>query len=123
MFFLYNFQSQTRPTNFSPKENIVKQKEPNFVYLSKEGEHHPHPIVSTTYPGFLKNTNNISYLEGRAILAPTIDEVDKINDFMLLQNSSKEKTVFSSDSACSPTSESQTMSSFKKSILPSSLTE
>ncbi|CAH9123345.1 unnamed protein product [Cuscuta epithymum] len=64
-------------------------------------------IVNTTYPDFLKNMNNISYLEGRAILAPTIDEVDRINDFMLLQNNSEEKTYFSSDSACSSTSDSE----------------
>ncbi|CAH9146259.1 unnamed protein product [Cuscuta epithymum] len=64
-------------------------------------------IVNATYPDFLKNMNNISYLEGRAILAPTIDEVDKVNDFMLLQNSSEEKTYFSSDSACSSTSDNE----------------
>ncbi|CAH9113338.1 unnamed protein product [Cuscuta europaea] len=60
-------------------------------------------IVNATYPDFLKNMNNILYLDGRAILAPTIDEVDKVNDFMLPLNSSEEKTYFSSDSACSST--------------------
>ncbi|CAH9139852.1 unnamed protein product, partial [Cuscuta epithymum] len=42
----------------------------------------------------------------RSILAPTIDEVDKVNDYMLSQIDSKLKTYLSSDSTSSSHSDS-----------------
>ncbi|CAH9082041.1 unnamed protein product [Cuscuta epithymum] len=56
-------------------------------------------IVQSTYPDFLTHCTSPSYLMSRAILAPTVDEVDKVNDYMLAQLPSEMKTYFSSDSA------------------------
>ncbi|XP_028779075.1 uncharacterized protein LOC114735542 [Neltuma alba] len=40
-------------------------------------------IVSSTYPALQQNITHPNYLTERAILAPTTDVVDKINDYML----------------------------------------
>ncbi|CAH9084993.1 unnamed protein product, partial [Cuscuta europaea] len=56
-------------------------------------------IVQSTYPNFLAQCTSPSYLMSRAIIALTVDEVDKVNDYMLAQLPSEMKTYFSSDSA------------------------
>lgn len=40
-------------------------------------------IVKSTYPDFLANWRDYDYLKSRAILASTIEMVDKINDHVL----------------------------------------
>jgi ATP-dependent DNA helicase PIF1 len=40
-------------------------------------------IVDSTYPSLLEEFNNHRFLEGRAILASTIETVDEINDYVL----------------------------------------
>ncbi|CAH9109240.1 unnamed protein product, partial [Cuscuta europaea] len=62
-------------------------------------------IVSCTYPDILENGTNPSYLTSRAILAPTIEDVDMINNYMLSLNTSEEKIYLSSDLASSFDSE------------------
>ncbi|CAH9113153.1 unnamed protein product [Cuscuta epithymum] len=49
-------------------------------------------IVRAIYPDFLTQSDPISYLYSRAILAPTIDEVEKVNDYMLSQIDSELRT-------------------------------
>ncbi|CAH9098981.1 unnamed protein product [Cuscuta epithymum] len=58
-------------------------------------------IVKITYPDFEMHCNDVSYLNSRAILAPTIDERDMINDYMLGLTLGEVKTYLSSDSASS----------------------
>ncbi|CAH9135969.1 unnamed protein product [Cuscuta epithymum] len=57
-------------------------------------------IVRSTYPGFPDIDDDPTYLEKRAILAPTLDVVDSINQYMMSLNTRESKTYFSSDSAC-----------------------
>ncbi|CAH9113026.1 unnamed protein product [Cuscuta europaea] len=64
-------------------------------------------IVNSTYPDFLTHREDISYLNSRAILAPTIDERDKINDYMLGLIPGEERTYLSCDSASSSDSDSE----------------
>ncbi|CAH9070140.1 unnamed protein product [Cuscuta epithymum] len=63
-------------------------------------------IIQAIYPNFLTQSDPINYLYSRAILAPTIDEVDKVNDYMLSHIDSELKTYLSSDSASSSDSDS-----------------
>ena len=57
-------------------------------------------IVDSTYPNFVGNINSITYLQDRAILCPTLDDVDAINDFMLSMLPGDEVSYLSSDSIC-----------------------
>ncbi|XP_052206923.1 uncharacterized protein LOC127811252 [Diospyros lotus] len=57
-------------------------------------------IVETTYPSFSNNVGNTSYLQGRAILAPTLDVVESVNDYMISISDCEGTTYFSSDTIC-----------------------
>ncbi|OIT23162.1 hypothetical protein A4A49_64229, partial [Nicotiana attenuata] len=39
-------------------------------------------IVESTYPDFFSHSSDIDYLQQRAILAPTLDMVESINEYM-----------------------------------------
>ncbi|OIT32897.1 hypothetical protein A4A49_57724, partial [Nicotiana attenuata] len=39
-------------------------------------------IVESTYPVFFNHSSDIDYLQQRAILAPTLDMVESINEYM-----------------------------------------
>ncbi|XP_070049601.1 uncharacterized protein [Nicotiana tomentosiformis] len=58
-------------------------------------------IVESTYPDFINYCNDIGYLQQRAILAPTLDMVESINEYMISLNHSPEKSYLSSDIICS----------------------
>uniref|UniRef100_M1D705 ATP-dependent DNA helicase n=1 Tax=Solanum tuberosum TaxID=4113 RepID=M1D705_SOLTU len=57
-------------------------------------------IVETTYPDFSTNCNDVGYLQQRAILAPTFDMVESINQYMISLNHNPEKSYLSSDKIC-----------------------
>ncbi|KAL6566649.1 hypothetical protein OROMI_015053 [Orobanche minor] len=57
-------------------------------------------IVSSTYPNFLSECHSSTYLNGRAILAPTLEDVRMVNEYMIGMNQSELKTYYSSDSTC-----------------------
>ncbi|KAH7545387.1 hypothetical protein FEM48_Zijuj01G0088100 [Ziziphus jujuba var. spinosa] len=57
-------------------------------------------IVNSTYPSFSENINDPSYLQERAILAPTLDIVESINDYVSSLNQAEENTYLSSDATC-----------------------
>ncbi|XP_054795045.1 uncharacterized protein LOC129300500 [Prosopis cineraria] len=63
-------------------------------------------IVSSTYPDLLDNLSNTAYFNDRAILAPTLECVNQINEFMcgILPGESVE--YFSCDSVCRSSQES-----------------
>ncbi|CAA0822941.1 PIF1 helicase [Striga hermonthica] len=54
-------------------------------------------IVESTYPMFKNATNDPSYLNDRAILAPTLEVVEFINQYMSDLNSSEGRTYLSLD--------------------------
>ncbi|XP_047942713.1 uncharacterized protein LOC125189482 [Salvia hispanica] len=55
-------------------------------------------IVSSTYPTFGQNVEDSSYLENWAILAPTLEVVEMVNQYMMSHNCSQEHTYLSADS-------------------------
>ncbi|KAL3628085.1 hypothetical protein CASFOL_028187 [Castilleja foliolosa] len=57
-------------------------------------------IVEDTYPMFRDSIDDPMFLKDRAILAPTIEVVDSINEYMNSLNSSEGYTYLSSDSTC-----------------------
>ncbi|XP_031119049.1 uncharacterized protein LOC116022465 [Ipomoea triloba] len=57
-------------------------------------------IVESTFPRFRSGDNDITDLQHSAILAPTPDVVDSINQFMNDHNSGEGKTYLSCDSVC-----------------------
>ncbi|VFQ69529.1 unnamed protein product [Cuscuta campestris] len=58
-------------------------------------------IVHSTYPDFHNIASDPTYLQNRAILAPTLDVVDEIIDYMTsLNNVGEAKSYFSSDTVC-----------------------
>ncbi|KAF7826899.1 ATP-dependent DNA helicase PIF1-like [Senna tora] len=59
-------------------------------------------IVVSTYPCFVENLNSIRYFQERAILCPTLEDVDVINDYMLSMLPGDEVSYFSFDSICVP---------------------
>ncbi|XP_072074105.1 uncharacterized protein [Arachis hypogaea] len=61
------------------------------------------PIVSickATYPDLFLGANCISHVKERAILAPTLQMVDEINNYMMSLNPAEAKTYYSSDTTC-----------------------
>ncbi|KAM3248552.1 ATP-dependent DNA helicase PIF1-like [Capsicum annuum] len=57
-------------------------------------------IVESTYSNFYSHSRNLDYLQQRAILAPTLNMVESINDFMVSPNHNPEKSYLSSDTVC-----------------------
>lgn len=55
-------------------------------------------LFDTTYPDFEKKFSDPNYLKERAILTPTLDVVDEVNEFIMKKLPSEEKTYLSSDS-------------------------
>ncbi|XP_023905994.1 uncharacterized protein LOC112017774 [Quercus suber] len=56
--------------------------------------------MNATYPDFQTKFNDSKYLEERAILAPTNDVVEDINDYMIDLINVDEETYLSVDSIC-----------------------
>ncbi|XP_038687482.1 ATP-dependent DNA helicase pif1-like [Tripterygium wilfordii] len=76
---------------------------PNDILL-KPGTNALQTIVDSLYFELEKNYNDPIYLEERAILAPTNEVVDTINQFIVQKIQSEEAIYRSSDSICSQTS-------------------
>jgi hypothetical protein len=66
-------------------------------------QHETHPIddiVNAIYPELKTKYNDAKYLEDRAILAPTNEDVQDINDYIIDLINVDEETYLSSDSIC-----------------------
>lgn len=72
---------------------------PDDILLKTSGDPIP-AIVHSTYPSFENSTDDPSFLKDRAILAPTLDVVESVNEYMTSLNSGDAKIYLSSDSAC-----------------------
>ncbi|XP_019197682.1 PREDICTED: uncharacterized protein LOC109191476 [Ipomoea nil] len=57
-------------------------------------------IVDSTFPNFRLGLADLSYLNHSAILAPTLDVVDAVNQYMNDHNPAESKTYLSCDSVC-----------------------
>ena len=56
-------------------------------------------IVDNTYPDLKKNMSDASFLRKRAILAPTLEVVDLVNNYIVGLKESEEVSYLSSDTA------------------------
>ena len=68
--------------------------------LIQPSSHPFNNIVNATYPDFQAKFNNSKYLEERAILAPTNEVVEDINDYMIDLINVDEETYLSAYSIC-----------------------
>ncbi|XP_019168949.1 PREDICTED: uncharacterized protein LOC109164859 [Ipomoea nil] len=57
-------------------------------------------IVDSTFPMFRSGNRDLKYLKDRAILAPTLDIVDTVNEYMNEYNNAEGRTYLSCDSIC-----------------------
>ncbi|XP_075481273.1 uncharacterized protein LOC142521984 [Primulina tabacum] len=57
-------------------------------------------IVESMYPSLDNNFNNNAYFQQRAILAPTLDVVQSINEYMISVNHLEGRLYLSSDTTC-----------------------
>ncbi|XP_031090994.1 ATP-dependent DNA helicase PIF1-like [Ipomoea triloba] len=67
-------------------------------------------IVESTFPRFRSGNNDTTDLQHSAILAPTLDVVDSINQFMNDHNSGEGKTYLRCDSECKSNSNGDMLS-------------
>nr|GFD38633.1 hypothetical protein [Tanacetum cinerariifolium] len=68
--------------------------------LIKDSHNPVGSLVQSVYPSFLDKLNDATYFQKRAILAPTYEVVEVINDHLLDLIPGKEKVYYSSDSIC-----------------------
>ncbi|XP_016200273.1 ATP-dependent DNA helicase PIF1-like [Arachis ipaensis] len=57
-------------------------------------------LVDFSYPNLLQNMLDYRYFQSRVILAPTLESVEKVNDFVLTIFPGMEKEYLSSDTTC-----------------------
>ncbi|XP_031095061.1 uncharacterized protein LOC115999345 [Ipomoea triloba] len=72
---------------------------PSQFVLQNEGDPIKE-IVDTTFPSYCSGEMDPKHLESRAILAPTLDVVDHVNEYMNNMNQASSKTYLSCDSVC-----------------------
>ena len=65
--------------------------------LIPNSDDHVQAVIQETYDNWEDNLWDPSYFQDRAILAPTHEQVDKVNDPMISQLSGREKAYYSSD--------------------------
>jgi len=57
-------------------------------------------IVESTYPDLLAKMNDLCFFEDRAILAPTLEVVEKVNDYVMMLIPRDGREYLSCDSVC-----------------------
>ncbi|KAL7085427.1 hypothetical protein ACP275_14G281600 [Erythranthe tilingii] len=86
-------------TNGDDNDGVMDIEIPEDLLIKPLGNHLA-SIVEETYPNLLDNIMDSEYLQQRAILAPTNEIVDKVNDYMLSLVPEDEKVYLSFDSPC-----------------------
>ncbi|KAL7155177.1 hypothetical protein ABFS83_03G058200 [Erythranthe nasuta] len=94
-------------TNGDPNDGVVDIEIPDDL-LIKSSSNPLASIVEEIYPSFLTKLNDHNYFEERAILAPTNEIVEVVNDYMLSLVPDEEKTYLSFDSPCTANSSFRT---------------
>ncbi|KAL1371277.1 hypothetical protein AAHE18_01G120100 [Arachis hypogaea] len=72
---------------------------PNDLLITTTDDPLSH-LVDFAYPNLLQNMSDYRYFQSRAILAPTLESVEKVNDFVLTIFPGMEKEYLSSDTTC-----------------------
>lgn len=68
--------------------------------LIQESENPLQSLVQFAYPELLHNMNSRHFFEERDILAPTLDSVEQVNDYVISSILGDEVEYLSSDSVC-----------------------
>nr|XP_043611794.1 uncharacterized protein LOC122583457 [Erigeron canadensis] len=84
---------------------------PDDVLIKSDGDHIK-AIVDAIYPNINDHLHEPGYFRDKAILVPTNDEVDRINDHVLSLIKAEERTYFSSDRPC----ETESLDAFQQSL-------
>jgi ATP-dependent DNA helicase PIF1 len=71
-----------------------------FDLINQHKTHPVNDIVNDIYPELQSKYTDANYLEDRAILAPTNDDVQEINDYIIDLINVDEETYLSADSIC-----------------------
>ncbi|XP_028768731.1 uncharacterized protein LOC114726322 [Neltuma alba] len=82
-----------------PHDGVAEIEIPSDI-LIKDYEDPISAIVSSTYPNLLKNLDDSSYFNDRAILAPTIEAANHVNEYMCSLLPGEPVDYFSCDSVC-----------------------
>ncbi|XP_031097065.1 uncharacterized protein LOC116001320 [Ipomoea triloba] len=82
-----------------PNNGYAEVQIPKSMLLSSNSDHIA-TIVNSTFPMFVNGNSSPQFLEGRAILAPTLDVVNSVNEYMSALHTSESKTYFRSDTVC-----------------------
>ena len=75
----------------------VEVEFPEDMLILNSGDHID-AIIKETYGNWEDNLSDPTYFQDRAILAPTHDMVDKVNERMMSKLPGREKVCYSSDS-------------------------
>jgi ATP-dependent DNA helicase PIF1 len=73
---------------------------PDDLIIKDDSNNPISAIIDSVYPNLTQNLDNLTYLQERAILAPTHECVEKVNEELLSLVAGDEKIYFSSDSIC-----------------------
>lgn len=73
---------------------------PDDLCIDQHSGNHVADIVSFTYPSLMDNLQNADFFLDRAILAPTLDLVEKVNDYIMSMIPGEGKEYFSCDTIC-----------------------
>ncbi|XP_071695068.1 uncharacterized protein [Rutidosis leptorrhynchoides] len=84
----------------NPTEDGIFEIEMSEYVLVNDVEDPIGSIISSVYPDYLNNLGNPTYYQQRAILAPTNEIVDIINNRMMESLDGEAKSFLSSDSIC-----------------------
>ncbi|XP_019162782.1 PREDICTED: uncharacterized protein LOC109159154 [Ipomoea nil] len=82
-----------------PNDGYADANIPPEMLLPSTGDHIA-TIVDSTFPMLKNGGCDHKYLESRAILAPTLDVVNSINEYMSHLHVAESKTYFSCDTVC-----------------------
>jgi ATP-dependent DNA helicase PIF1 len=66
----------------------------------KSSGNHIGDIVDAIYPDLIRNMGDYNFFQDRAILAPTLQVVEKVNDYVMSLLPSEDKQYLSCDSIC-----------------------
>ncbi|XP_042036669.1 ATP-dependent DNA helicase pif1-like [Salvia splendens] len=80
-----------------PNDGEVSVDLPTDIVLPDSGDPLQN-IVTSIYPAYMNNQDLSCHLHDRAILAPTLDVVDLVNQYMISLDQSDGRVYFSSDS-------------------------
>ncbi|XP_031090939.1 uncharacterized protein LOC115995931 [Ipomoea triloba] len=82
-----------------PNDGYAKVGIPDEMLLPSSGDHIA-TIVDSIFPMFKDGGCQLQYMENRAILAPTLDVVNAVNEYMSDLHVAKSKTYLSCDIVC-----------------------